>query len=282
MELKRSASSPSNETNPKRRATPVEDSPLAQLFNDAGIQALARILVNNPLHDKLVQSGKDFLKSLQVIMNNSPQESANDIYEEACHVWVYDYRSLMSACTYAIDEERSLSDKLLFYTNDDPPAERMASMMKDPWLKYILGLEQSDFVRGFLSILIAYWNVKELLYKYKVAQYRRTPAPEYIPPVNEKIEHVTYVIKHFEDFQNLREVLESMYCDPALVDSLFEQISHFQVGEMNLAKMWTPQDRAIIGDRPLMIRVAVRSVEFKPFSLFKVFSVRALPSNYII
>ncbi|KAL3616677.1 hypothetical protein CASFOL_039071 [Castilleja foliolosa] len=224
MELKRSASSPLNVTNPNGRATPTEDSPLAQLFNDAGIQALVRIIVNSSLHDELVQNGNEFLTSLQEIMNNSPQESADDIYKEACHVWVYE-KSLMSACTYAIDEERSLSDKLLFYTSDATPAERMASMMKDPWLEYILGLEQSDdFVRGFLSILIAYWNVKELLYKYKVAQYRRTPAPKYIPPVNVKFEKVTYVIKHVKDFKNLREVLESMYGnDPDLVASLFEQ-----------------------------------------------------------
>ncbi|KAL3616662.1 hypothetical protein CASFOL_039056 [Castilleja foliolosa] len=244
MELKRSLSSSnlssaSASSDSKRRATttedfPTEDSPIGQLFNDVSIHVLLREVKHL---SEFVQYGKEFLISLQGLVNNSTtKESAKIIYDKALHVWKFEL-CLIGACTYTIDQEPSLSDKLIFYSNDDTPVQRMDSMKKDPWLKYILGdsvlgLQNSDaFIRGFLSIIIVYWNMKDLLDSSKLGMYGRPRPTVYIPPVNEKFVRIRYMIYHVEDFQNLKEVLESKYgsSDPALAASLFEQISKFQV-----------------------------------------------------
>ncbi|KAL3627550.1 hypothetical protein CASFOL_028913 [Castilleja foliolosa] len=277
---KRSASSPSSTssdlTNPKRRSTPAEeDSPLAQLFNDVGIQALVREIKDDC---ELVQNGKKFLISLHGVMNKSPEESAKYIYDEARQYWDSKI-SIMVAWTYAIDKEPSLFDKLVFYSNYDAPEQRMIKTINDPWLVYILGddilgHEQSnDFIRGFLSILIAYWNMKDILFdKYKLGKYEPGRAPTSAPPINWKIESVRYVIDRVDDFKNLREVLESKYgSDPDLVANLFEQMSNFQVNDMRLEySIWTPGKRAMIG-------ASLCSEESGPFYVCGAFTVSLLP-----
>ncbi|KAL3616680.1 hypothetical protein CASFOL_039074 [Castilleja foliolosa] len=244
MELKRSASSPSNLTNPKKRAaTPAEDSdsPLAQLYSDVGILTLVKEV---KLFPKLVGKGKKFLISLKGLVKSATEESAKIINDEARKVWKFEY-SLPLACACTIDKEPSLSDKLIHYSKDAAPAERMDSMMKDEALTFILGdnvlgLKQSDaFIRGFLIILIAYWNMKDILEKTKLGIYGRIRPPAYIPRVNKKHEIIEYEIHHVEDFQNLREVLESKYgsSDPGLAASLFEQRALIQdVGILTLVK----------------------------------------------
>ncbi|KAL3616697.1 hypothetical protein CASFOL_039091 [Castilleja foliolosa] len=234
MELKRNLSathlsSASACSEAKRRATPTptEDSPLAQLFNDASIHVLMREV--NGL-EPLTQDGKKFLISLQRIMDNFHEESANDIYNKARHLWEFE-RNLVASFRYASTKE--LRDKLVFYSDEKSPAERMDSMMKDPWLKYILGLENSDdCVRGFLSILIAYWNIKDLIIKYNLGKFGPEP-----PPRDVKIDRLRYVIDHIEDFTKLRELLESNYgSDPNVVANLFEKIRKYQLEKNNLAR----------------------------------------------
>ncbi|KAL3627544.1 hypothetical protein CASFOL_028907 [Castilleja foliolosa] len=273
LKRKRSASTLSSTssdlTNHKRRTTPpAGDSPLAQLFNDVGIQALVREIKDDC---ELVQNGKKFLISLHGVMNKSPEESAKYIYDEARQYW----DSKISIM------EPSLFGKLVFYSNYDAPAQRMIKTINDPWLVYILGddvlgHEQSnDFIRGFLSILIAYWNMKDILFdKYKLGKYEPGRAPTSAPPINWKIESVRYVIDRVDDFKNLREVLESKYgSDPDLVDNLFEQMSNFQVNDMRLeySSIWTPGKRAMIG-------ASLRSQQSSgPFYVCRAFTVSLLP-----
>ncbi|KAL3616717.1 hypothetical protein CASFOL_039111 [Castilleja foliolosa] len=284
MELKRnlsaahlsSASSCSDANKRRATPTPTEDSPLGQLFNDASIHALMREV--NGL-EPLTQDGKKFLISLQRIMDNFHEESANDIYNKARHLWEFE-RNLVASFRYAATKE--LRDKLVFYSDEKSPAERMDSMMKDPWLKYILGLENSDdCVRGFLSILIAYWNIKDLIIKYnlgkfgpeppprdvkidrlryvidhiedftislshKLGTYRPPPTP-YTPPKNLKRDKVIYVIEHVKYFRNLKEVVESKYgSDPDMAAKVFEKISKYQVEKMDLRNTWMSGKRARI------------------------------------
>ncbi|KAL3616727.1 hypothetical protein CASFOL_039121 [Castilleja foliolosa] len=243
MELKRNLSaahlsSASACSEAKRRATPTptEDSPLGQLFNDVSIHALMREVRDRQF---LVRNGKKFLISLQRIMDNFHEESADDIYNKARHLWEIE-RSLVASIAYTAKEE--LADKLVFYSNEKSAAERMDSMMKDPWLKYILGdsvlgLQNSEaFIRGFLSILIAYWNMKDLTEKYNLGIFgrRRTPCT---PSSDVKIDRLIYVIDHIEDFTKLRELLESKYgSDPNVVANLFEKIREHQLEKKNLAR----------------------------------------------
>ncbi|KAL3616696.1 hypothetical protein CASFOL_039090 [Castilleja foliolosa] len=252
-------------------ATPSEDSPIARLFNDVSIHALMRQVKD---HEYLVRNGKKFLISIQRSTDNFHEESADDICKKARHLWEFEQK-LVASCAYAAKEEYTLSEKLVCYANEESPAERMDSAMKDPWLKYILGdcvlgHKNSDaFIRGFLSILIAYWNIKELTDKYKLGTYGR-PKPLYFPKVYVKTDWVRYVIDHVEDF-NLREVLESKYgSDPDQVASLFEQISSFQVNGMDLGKRWTIGKRA-------MIDVVLHGKASEPLSLAKKFVLRPLP-----
>ncbi|KAL3616701.1 hypothetical protein CASFOL_039095 [Castilleja foliolosa] len=240
MELKRnlsaahlSSASACSDAN-KRRATPTptEDSPLGQLFNDVSIHALMREV---EIRETLVRNGKDFLISLRKIMDNCHEESADDIYKKALHLWEFE-RSLVASFAYTAKME--LADKLVFYANEESPAERMDSTMKDPWLKYILGdsvlgLQNSDaFIRGFLSILIAYWNVKDIIIKYNLGKRGLEP-----PSSDVKIDRFSYVIDHIEDFTKLRELLESNYgSDPNVVANLFEKIREYQLEKKNLAR----------------------------------------------
>ncbi|KAL3616661.1 hypothetical protein CASFOL_039055 [Castilleja foliolosa] len=281
MELKRNLSaaqlsSASACSDAKRRATPTptEDSPLGQLFNDESIHVLMDEAKD---HSHLIGIGKRFLISLQGLVNNSTNEEiAKIIYDKARHFWEFEYY-FHSTCTYAIDQDPSLSNKLIFYSNNDTPVQRMDFMKKDPWLEYILGdrvlgLKGSDaFIRGFLSILISYWNVKDLLYSSKLAMYRRLRPPVYIPPVYEKFVCIQYVIHHVEDFQNLREVLESKYgSNPGLVATLFEQIRNIQVNSIYIAK--TAKERA-------MIEIMLCSDGFSPPYPAKSYICRPLPCN---
>ncbi|KAL3617022.1 hypothetical protein CASFOL_039416 [Castilleja foliolosa] len=225
LKRKRRASSPtstsSDSTNPKRSATPAGDSPLAQLHNDVGIQALVREVGD----DELFQICKEFFFCLQGLKNNnSLKESAKYIYDEARKIWGY--------------KEPSLSDKLIYYSNNDEPAQRLTAMMNDPWLKNILGdtdtgLKQSDdaITSGILSILVAYYNMRDIIDKYKLGEYgrKRTPTSACITPISKVIGRVAYVMDHPHDFRSLRKVLEAKYgSDPDLVASLFEQISNSQ------------------------------------------------------
>ncbi|KAL3627542.1 hypothetical protein CASFOL_028905 [Castilleja foliolosa] len=281
LKRKRTASSRSSTssdlTNPKRRAIPAEeDSPLAQLSNDVGIQALVREVEGD---DEILQISKEFLISLlQGLMNNSPEEGANYIYDEARQIWDCK-RILLSSCTYAIDKERSLLDKLMFYSNNDAPAQRMASMLKDPWLEYILGdtvsvLKQSDdaITRGFLCILIAYWNMRDILDKVKLGEYRRTPTSASITPTSKVIGRVAYVMDHPHDFQCLKTVLEAKYgTHPDLVASLFEQITNYQdFMNRSVSYSWTTGKR-------VMFDVSLRSDGSSQITVGKTFSYKFIP-----
>ncbi|KAL3628648.1 hypothetical protein CASFOL_027694 [Castilleja foliolosa] len=199
------------------------------------------------IRETLVRNGKDFLISLRkMIMDNCHEESADDIYKKALHLWEFE-RSLVASFAYAGKKE--LRDKLVFYSNKNSPAERMDSMMKDPWLKYILGddvlgLQNSDaFIRGFLSILIVYWNMKDVIIKYNLGKFG--PAPH---SSDVKIDELTYVIDHVEDFTKLRELLESKYgSDPNVVANLSEkQISKFQLDKRRLGRSLIPGKKAMI------------------------------------
>ncbi|KAL3616668.1 hypothetical protein CASFOL_039062 [Castilleja foliolosa] len=163
MELKRNISeshisSASACSDPKRRATPSEDSPIAQIFNDS-----------------------------------------------------------------------SLDRKLVSYSNDKTAAERVNLMMEDPWLEYILGdrvsgSKISAILRGFLSIFIAYWNMDDLIIKYKLGTYRLSPN-QFTTEDHRKIDELKYVIEHVKDFRNLKEVLYSKYgSDPVLAAKVFEKL----------------------------------------------------------
>ncbi|KAL3627549.1 hypothetical protein CASFOL_028912 [Castilleja foliolosa] len=212
----------------KRRTTPAGDSPLAQLFNDVGVQVLVREIKGD---SELVENGQKFLISLPGLMNKSPEESAEYIHKEARQLWGFKI-TLVTSYSYALDKEPSLSDKLVFYSNDDPPVQRMTAMMNDPYLGYILGLKKSnDLIRGFLSILIAYWNMKDIFDEYKLGEYGpgRSPAFTYTPAINVKTEPVRYVIDRVDDFKNLREVLESKFgSEPDLVANLFELTTKYE------------------------------------------------------
>ncbi|KAL3616700.1 hypothetical protein CASFOL_039094 [Castilleja foliolosa] len=254
MELKRNMSSSnlsSDVMDPKRRATPSEDSPIAQIFNDVGIHELVKDV---KFYSYLVENGKEFLISLQGITKNSPEESVDKIYIKARQIWEF-HLELVSACTFAIKRDSSLSLKLVFYSNKKTAAERVNSMMEDPWLEYILGdrilgdrikaPKKYDLVRGFLSMFIAYWNMKDIIIKYKLGTYRPFPNETY--QANRKMDEVIYVIEHVEDFQNLKEVVYSKYgSDPDLAANLFEKLKKYQVERMDLRNTWTSGKRARI------------------------------------
>ncbi|KAL3627543.1 hypothetical protein CASFOL_028906 [Castilleja foliolosa] len=258
---------------PGRAPTSAYNPPINwKIESDVGIRALVREIKDDY---ELVQNGKKFLISLHGVMNKSPEESADYSYDEARQLWEFE-ASLLTSYIYALDKEPSLSDKLVFYSNYDPPMQRMTAMMNDPWLGYILGLKKSnDFIRGFLSILTVYWNMKDIFDKYKLGEYGpgRSPASTYTPPINVKTESIRYVIDRVDDFKNLREVLESKFgSDPDLVANLLEKISNFQVNEMRLSEssIWKPGKRAMIG-------TGVCSEDSGPFYVCKYFSLSLLP-----
>ncbi|KAL3629000.1 hypothetical protein CASFOL_028046 [Castilleja foliolosa] len=229
MELKRNMSSSnlsSDVMDPKRRATPSEDSPIAQIYNDVSIH---EVVEEARVYTYLIENGKKFLNSLQGIRNDSPKESADDIYGRARQIWEFE-RSLVSSFNFAIKRDSSLAHKLVSYSNNKTAAERVNSMMEDPWLEYILGdrvlgsKKISAFLRGFLSIFVAYWNMEDLIIKYKMGTYRPSPT-KYCPPKDMKRDEVIYVIEHFEDFHNLKEVVDSKYgSDPDLAAKVFEKV----------------------------------------------------------
>ncbi|KAL3616698.1 hypothetical protein CASFOL_039092 [Castilleja foliolosa] len=251
MELKRNISEShidcSDLMNPKRRATPAEDSPIAQVFNDASIHGVVK---EAKIYTYLIDNGKKFLNSLQGIRNGSPEESANDIYDRARQIWEFE-RSLVRSCNRGMKKDSSLAHKLVSYSNNKTAAERVNSMMEDPWLEYILGdrilgNKKSAILRGFLSIFIAYWNMEDLIIKHKLGTYRPPPTP-YTPPENLKRDKVIYVIEHVKDFRNLKEVVESKYgSDPDLAAKVFEKISKYQVEKMDLRNTWMSGKRARI------------------------------------
>ncbi|KAL3616714.1 hypothetical protein CASFOL_039108 [Castilleja foliolosa] len=256
MELKRnmsssnlsSASASSDVMDTKRRATPSEDSPIAQIYNDVGIH---KVVEEAKIYQYLIDNGKKFLNSLQGIRNDSPEESADDIYKRARQIWEFK-RNLVRSCNYGIKKDSSLAHKLVSYSNEKTAAERVNSMKEDPWMEYILGdrvlgtKKKSAILRGFLSIFIAYWNMEDLIKKYKLGTYQPSPTA-YCPPKNLKRDKVIYVIEHVKDFRNLKEVVYSKYgSDPDLAAKVFEKISKYQVEKMDLRNTWIEGKRAMI------------------------------------
>ncbi|KAL3616712.1 hypothetical protein CASFOL_039106 [Castilleja foliolosa] len=278
MELKKRNMSSSNlysdVMDPKRRATPSEDSPIAQIFNDVGIHDLVREVKS---YSYLVENGKEFLISLRGITKNSPEESVNKIYVYARQIWEFQLK-LVNSCFYAIEGDSSLARKLVFYSNKKTAVERVNSMMEDPWLEYILGNrilgdrikgpKKYDLVRAFLSIFIAYWNMEDIIIEHELGTYRPLPNETYQD--NQKIDEVIYVIEHVEDFQNLKEVVYSKYgSDPNLAANLFEKLKKYQVERMDLRNTWTSGKRA-------RIEVPLVSEGSNPPTTCGVFAVRGL------
>ncbi|KAL3616708.1 hypothetical protein CASFOL_039102 [Castilleja foliolosa] len=262
MELKRNISESnldcSDVMDPKRRrATPSEDSPIAQIFQDEGIHELVKDV---KIHSYIVENGKKFLISLRGIMENSPEESVDKIYDKARQIWEFE-RMLVTPCIFAIKRDSTLSHKLVSYSNKKTAAERVNSMMEDPWLEYILGddgilgdcilggpikgAKKYDLVRGFLSIFIAYWNMEDLIKKYKLGTYR--PLPQETLETNWTSDKVIYEIEYFEDFRDLEKVVYSKYgSDPDLAASLFGKLKKYQVERLDLRNTWISGKRARI------------------------------------
>ncbi|KAL3616702.1 hypothetical protein CASFOL_039096 [Castilleja foliolosa] len=262
--------------NPKRRATPLEDSPIAQTFNDVGIHDLVKEV---KFYSYLVENGKEFLISLQGITKNSPEESVNKIYANARQIWKFE-RKLVTSCIFAIKRDSSLSHKLVSYSNKKTAAERVNSMKEDPWLEYILGddgilgecilggpikgAKKYDLVRGFLSIFIAYWNMEDLINKYKLGTYR--PLPKETLETNWTSDKVIYEIEYFEDF---RVVYSKYGSDPVLAANLFEKLKKCQVERLDLRNTWIYGKRA-------RIRVVLASKGSSPPTICGVFLVESL------
>ncbi|KAL3616647.1 hypothetical protein CASFOL_039041 [Castilleja foliolosa] len=247
MELKKRNMSSSNlysdVMDPKRRATPSEDSPIAQIFNDEGIHKLVKEV---KIFRYIKENSKKFLDSLEGIRNNSPEVSADDIYKRAREIWEFE-ESLVSSCVYGIKKDSDLDRKLVSCADNKTAAERVNLMMEDPWFEYILGervywSKNSEILRGFLSIFIAYWNMDDLNSKYKLGKYRLS-YNEYTTEHDWKIDELKYVIKHVDDFG----VVYSKYgSDPDLAANVLEQLKKFQVEEMNLRRTWVSGKRARI------------------------------------
>ncbi|KAL3627541.1 hypothetical protein CASFOL_028904 [Castilleja foliolosa] len=229
---------------------------------------------------ELFQMCKDFFICLQGLKNNnSLKESAKYIYDEARKIWGYKIK-LLSSCSCAINQEPSLSGKLVFYSNDDSPEQRMASMLKDPWLEYILGdtvsgLKQSDdaITRRNLKYFNRVLEYERYL-KYKLGEYgrKRTPTSACISPISKVIGSVAYVMDHPHDFRSSRRVLEAKYgSDPDLVASLFEQISNYQ-DRMNRSASYS----STTGKRA-MFEILLRSDGSSPITISKIFSHRIIP-----
>ncbi|KAL3616703.1 hypothetical protein CASFOL_039097 [Castilleja foliolosa] len=287
MDLKRnisssnlsSASASSDVMDPKRRAMPSEDSPIAQIFKDEGIHDL---VIEVKFYSYLVENGKQFLISLRGITKNSPEEIVNNIYANARQIWVFQLK-LVNSCFFAIEWDSSLARKLVFYSNKKTAAERVNSMIEDPWLDYILGdrilgdrikgdrikgPKKYDLVRGFLSMFIAYWSMEDIIIEHELGTYRPLPNENYQD--NRKMDEVIYVIEHVEDFQNLKEVVYSKYgSDPDLAANLFEKLKKYQVERMDLRNTWTSGKRA-------RIEVPLVSEGSNPPTTCGVFVVRGL------
>ncbi|KAL3616699.1 hypothetical protein CASFOL_039093 [Castilleja foliolosa] len=106
--------------------------------------------------------------------------------------------------------------------------------------------------------------MKDVIIKYNLGKFG--PAPH---SSDVKIDELTYVIDHVEDFTKLRELLESKYgSDPNVVAILFEKISKFQLDKRRLG-------RSLIPGKKAMISVAV-SVEGPSPPVCGVFAVKIL------
>ncbi|KAL3646085.1 hypothetical protein CASFOL_011265 [Castilleja foliolosa] len=96
-----SLSASSDVMDPKRRATPSEDSPIAQIYNFMWVSISHKVVEEAKIYQYLIDNGKKFLNSLQGIGNDSPKESADDIYNRARQIWEFE-RSLVSSCNYGM------------------------------------------------------------------------------------------------------------------------------------------------------------------------------------
>ncbi|KAL3628646.1 hypothetical protein CASFOL_027692 [Castilleja foliolosa] len=242
-----SASASSDVMDPKRIAMPSAVTRISRIYKDDGIHKLVKEV---KIFRYLKENSKKFLDSLEGIRNHSTEVSAEDIYKRAREIWEFE-QSLASSCSYGIKKDSDLDLKLVSCADNKTAAERVILMMEDPWFEYILGervywSKNSEILRGFLSIFIAYWNMDDLNRKYKMGKYRLS-YNEYTTEHDWKIDELKYVIKHVDDFGNLEEVVYSKYgSDPDLAANVLEQLKKFQVERMNLRRTWVSGKRARI------------------------------------